>query len=230
MYLGGKTGLAGLLAFILACCASAEPNNEVGGGMRCFQAYDEARPLFAEDFSLRLYRSGQDMSPDERKSVQIENDETRLSGTILSGGDKPVSTYTKELRDRVESCDAKFQIPAMSIAAEVDDLTCAGNYATMTVLALSGLQRANFRDRTKTSIEIALYIRGFVADYPIENESDVFEAAELRARELTDEAGKLSQGTLFDLIFEAQACDAKYGYSPMLIPGTVGQMFGLYKK
>tara|TARA_Y100000052_G_scaffold1389_1_gene1100 strand:+ start:4437 stop:5123 length:687 start_codon:yes stop_codon:yes gene_type:complete len=222
-----RLGLVTLFACLMCLPSLAEGDFSATEPAACFRIYDEARPLLSEDFSLRLYKSGGELRPEARRAIQASNDETRLSGTILSGGDKPVTQYTRELREQVNACDEALQIPDMAKRAEADDVTCAGRYAVMASLARSHLQRANFRGRSEKSVEIAHFIQGFLSDYPVESDASVKASGLTRANQLTNAEGELSQETLFELIFDAQACDAKYGYSPMLIPGNIHQMFGL---
>ena len=214
-----------LLAFaVFTVGAQAEP--EADRRAACYEVYDEARPLLTEDFSLRLFRSGNGLSLTERENIEARNDQNRLAGTILSGGSMSLRAYNDLLKEKTAACDAELLIPQSAIRLASENRECAVHYAAIAELSKMALQRNSFLERSEMAVEIGAFIsKSQGVGIPQLSRAARAEGID-RAEEVLSAEGGLSNDSLLDLIFEVQTCDAKYGHSLMLVPGNFSQMFG----
>ncbi|MAT35852.1 MAG: hypothetical protein CMK06_12060 [Ponticaulis sp.] len=192
----------------------------------CFQVYDEAEPILREDFSLRLYRSGQDLSEPDRATIQSENEGRRLSETVLGGGTLKLSDYRNTLKTRTRACDRALLIPDIATIQAPADIECAVRYGAIGELALEPLQRVNFYERQDLARRIYAFHSATEADREIRGAETINHESANRSRWLIDEDGRVIVDEFLMHIKGVQACDVKYGLSPMLIPGNFDRAFG----
>ena len=195
----------------------------------CYQAYDEAAPLLAEDFSLRLYRSGKDIPETERQAIQADNNSSRLEGTIVGGGAVSLSAYRAELMDRLKLCDVSFRIPEMAIRSRPSDSECARRYAAISISSRARQQRQSFSDRLSFAIRAGEFSNRDDSERPPQtslNREVVLAEGRARSSYIRTDTDENRISDVLDLILSVQACDAKYDFPVMLVPGNVANMFG----
>ena len=206
--------------------AQSAADEASGGNESCYRVYDEARPLFAEDFSLRMFRAGADIDEATRRDIARQVDQLRLAGTVLKGGSTSLRIYNDELTRKMAACDAALDIPATAIVKGPADNECARRYATMSVLARAPQQQMSFDQRMRLAVTVSRFRSGTETELEAVSLHDAQSFGVETANGFVDTKTDAGRDALLDMIFDVQACDAKYGHSLMLIPGTFSQMFG----
>jgi len=215
-------------ALVMVSVGSSQAQDQISDeqSAQCYASYLQANIVFDEDFSLRLYQSGNSLTLDQRMDIESEQIDAQLDGTLCA--DMDFMACDAALNDAVAQCDALFNIPEKSVATRIDDEECAIRYATLMHSAKNPEEKSGYAARARKAVEMANFIMHWdPAEY--ENGAEemqkynakISSKALERAKAIFPEGEEPRYSDLAAAFVDAQSCDAKYDFPVIAMPEQV---------